>query len=139
MKSYLVQEIVQMHKDKLREMLENFTQLTADEQHLVETFGMVDINNTLIERGKKYGKFDGHARITQKIKRVMTTDTNWEELSNSQKESLEMIAHKIGRILNGDPDYIDHWVDIAGYATLVADMLAPEQLDFNDARIGGTD
>jgi hypothetical protein len=34
-----------------------------------------------------------------------------------------MIAHKIGRILNGDPDYIDSWDDIAGYAKLVADRL----------------
>ena len=34
-----------------------------------------------------------------------------------------MIAHKIGRILAGDPNHIDHWLDIAGYATLVAKEL----------------
>jgi hypothetical protein len=34
-----------------------------------------------------------------------------------------MIAHKIGRIVNGDPDHVDSWVDIAGYAQLVADEL----------------
>lgn len=34
-----------------------------------------------------------------------------------------MIAHKIGRILNGDPNYADSWIDIAGYAKLVADRL----------------
>lgn len=34
-----------------------------------------------------------------------------------------MIQHKIARILNGDPDYVDNWVDIAGYAKLVADRL----------------
>lgn len=34
-----------------------------------------------------------------------------------------MIAHKIARILNGDPDYDDSWVDIAGYATLVVKKL----------------
>jgi hypothetical protein len=34
-----------------------------------------------------------------------------------------MIAHKIGRIVNGDPRYADSWVDIAGYAKLVADRL----------------
>lgn len=32
-----------------------------------------------------------------------------------------MIAHKIGRILNGDPNYRDSWDDIAGYAKLAAD------------------
>jgi hypothetical protein len=34
-----------------------------------------------------------------------------------------MIAHMLGRILNGDPDYADSWHDIAGYAQLVADRL----------------
>lgn len=34
-----------------------------------------------------------------------------------------MIFHKIARILNGDPNYADSWVDIAGYAKLVADEL----------------
>ena len=34
-----------------------------------------------------------------------------------------MIVTKIARIVNGSPDKVDHWVDIAGYATLVADRL----------------
>lgn len=34
-----------------------------------------------------------------------------------------MIAHKLGRIINGDPNYSDSWHDIAGYAKLVADRL----------------
>jgi hypothetical protein len=36
---------------------------------------------------------------------------------------LDMICHKIGRIINGDPDYADSWHDIAGYAQLVANRL----------------
>lgn len=34
---------------------------------------------------------------------------------------LEMIAHKVGRILAGNPHFEDHWADIAGYARLSAD------------------
>lgn len=34
-----------------------------------------------------------------------------------------MIAVKIARILVGDCNHPDHWHDIAGYATLVADRL----------------
>ena len=34
-----------------------------------------------------------------------------------------MIAHKIGRILAGDPSFQDHWADIAGYATLIINPL----------------
>jgi len=81
------------------------------------------IQNTLEERGNKYGPFTGHARITQNIKEVMSCGTNWHTLSCDKKESLEMIAHKIGRILNGDPNYADSWVDIAGYAQLVVNNL----------------
>lgn len=78
---------------------------------------------TLTERGSRYGKFTGHSFITQELKRQMQKTTKWVALADDQKESLEMIAHKIGRILNGDPNYADSWVDIAGYAKLVADRL----------------
>ena len=84
---------------------------------------MTNITTTLNERGSRYGEFTSHARITQKLKEVMRDDTNWYYLTDDQKESLEMVAHKIGRILNGDPDYDDSWVDIAGYTTLVAERL----------------
>ena len=53
----------------------------------------------------------------------MQATDRWLNLADDQREALEMIAHKIGRILNGDPDYDDSWVDIAGYAQLVADRL----------------
>lgn len=85
---------------------------------------MTDIAATLEQRGSRYGSFDGHARITQNLKRAMADSPNWNDLADDQRETLEMVAHKIGRILNGDPDYDDSWVDIAGYAKLVADRLS---------------
>lgn len=87
---------------------------------------MTDIAATLAERGNRYGSFDEHARITQNIKRAMQDSPNWANLAPDQKEALEMTAHKIGRILNGDPDYDDSWIDIAGYTKLVADRLTPD-------------
>ena len=84
-----------------------------------------DVNITLDERGKRYGPFTGHAHITQAIKAAMHDTPKWATLAPDQTEALEMIAHKIGRILNGDPDYADSWVDIAGYATLVVNRLEP--------------
>jgi hypothetical protein len=53
----------------------------------------------------------------------MRSGPNWESLDADMKEALEMNAHKISRILCGDPNYDDSWVDIAGYATRVADRL----------------
>ena len=84
---------------------------------------MSDINATLNERGSRYGSFASHALITQNLKEVMKNSPNWDVLDPGQKEALEMVAHKIGRILNGDPNYDDSWVDIAGYTTLVANDL----------------
>lgn len=82
------------------------------------------IHEVLQERGKRYGDFKGHAEITQALKEVMRSTPNWYNLTVSQKESLEMMAHKVGRILNGDPSYKDSWVDIVGYTQLVVDQLA---------------
>lgn len=84
------------------------------------------LDKTLKERGARYGSFAGHARITQNIKRIIATGESYSRLDNSQREALEMIAHKIGRIVNGDPDYPDSWHDIAGYAKLVEDELLQE-------------
>lgn len=88
---------------------------------------MNNIDNTLAERGSRYGAFEGHADITQSLKAVMQSTPNWDLLKPDQKEALDMTAHKIGRILNGDPDYIDSWHDIVGYTRLVEQRLEREQ------------
>lgn len=85
----------------------------------------VGIDATLVERGSRYGDFVEHARITQNIKRAMQDSPNWNKLADDQKEALEMLAHKVGRILNGDPNYADSWTDIIGYARLVEKRLLP--------------
>jgi hypothetical protein len=84
-----------------------------------------DINQTLNERGSRYGTFVGHAKVTQQLKTVIqyALVERDKSLVEDQQEALDMICHKIGRIVNGDPDYADSWIDIAGYAKLVADRL----------------
>lgn len=81
------------------------------------------IDSTLAERGNRYGDFREHARITQNIKDAMRQESGWANLTADKRECLEMLAHKIGRILNGDPEYKDSWHDIVGYAKLVDDSL----------------
>lgn len=87
---------------------------------------MSDVNETLKNRGARYGSFDKHAAITQALKATLQACKGWDPLNPSQKEALEMIAHKMGRILNGDPNYADSWHDIAGYATLVENQIQVE-------------
>jgi len=77
----------------------------------------------LDERAKNYGPFKDMAAITQSFKKILHTAPSWKNMQADQQESLEMIVHKIARILNGQPDYADSWVDIAGYAKLVSERL----------------
>lgn len=80
----------------------------------------------ITERGSRYGKFKDGADIMQSLKDTMRDVDGWNNLTASQKEALDMIQHKIGRILNGDPTYDDSWKDIASYATLIVNELNGE-------------
>ena len=83
---------------------------------------MADETDALLnERGKTHGDFNDHARITQALKDRILDEPGWENLNDCQREALDMIFHKIGRILAGNPNFRDHWDDIAGYARLVSD------------------
>lgn len=84
---------------------------------------MADIGKVLEERGSRYGEFKNHAEIAQGLKHEMHVSPGWNRLDPDMKEALEMVQHKIARILNGDPQYLDNWVDGAGYFKLVADRL----------------
>jgi len=103
------------------------TEMFADVEHVSVPASVTTdtIDAVLDERGSRYGKFESHAEITQTLKREAARylTRQRKELSFDQQEALDMIFHKIGRIINGDPDYADSWVDIAGYAKLVADRL----------------
>lgn len=91
---------------------------------------MSNIADTLTERGTRYGDFKGHAEVTQKLKGVVTEELakRNKTLAPDQYEALDMVFHKVGRIINGDPDYADSWHDIAGYAKLIDDRLVRDQL-----------
>lgn len=81
----------------------------------------MDTTELLVERAKTHGDYALHADLTQNLKIALHSAPNWLTLNAMQREALEMIAHKIGRVLAGRSDFKDHWDDIAGYAKLVAD------------------
>ncbi len=84
-----------------------------------------NVDAILDARGSRYGNFLDHARVTYKLKEVARNfaEEKGKTFAVDQCEAMDMIFHKIGRILNGDPNYADSWIDIAGYAKLVADRL----------------
>jgi len=101
------------------------------------------IDSLLAERGATHGAFADHARITQRLKAVIEEElrlckgdlnpmidgrariTVNEEWNFIISESIDMILHKLGRIVAGDATHRDHFADIAGYAQLVVNAFDP--------------
>lgn len=83
----------------------------------------MNVQETLAERGNRYGDFSDHAVIAQNLQDAMRNTSGWHNLDATKKQALTVITDKIARILNGDPEYADNWHDIQGYARLVEERL----------------
>lgn len=83
----------------------------------------MNTKDILNERGKTHGDFTDNARVSQELKDVLKAHPRYHALTAVQAESLDMICHKIARIIAGNPNFEDHWADLAGYATLVIERL----------------
>lgn len=81
------------------------------------------VRKILNDRENRYGNYSEVSNISQNLKHVMRQHPNWNSLYPFQRESLDMISNKIARIINGDKDYDDSWIDISGYAELVTDRI----------------
>jgi len=81
---------------------------------------MASTEELLSERQTTHGSFPENAMVSQAIKRLFRNCPNYQGLNDIQKEGLDRISLKLGRILGGNPNVKDHWDDIAGYATLVS-------------------
>ena len=87
----------------------------------------MSIEETLAQRQRTHGDFGSHAAVSQAMKNAMRQSHGWGGLSDDKKEALEMLAHKIARILNGNPNTHDHWHDIEGYSHLVSSKLKEKE------------
>ncbi|QRE00547.1 hypothetical protein [Burkholderia phage BCSR129] len=88
--------------------------------------GATNLENIMQQRGSQYGDFTLQAALAQHLKQVIYG--HCEQVGNQAMnavhcEAMDMIAHKISRIANGNPNNPDSWRDIAGYAMLVADRI----------------
>ena len=84
------------------------------------------VDETLEERGKRYGKFSDVAQKTQDLQEAFWEGVEYQKIMTIpafQSVAVDMILHKLARIAIGDSNYIDNWLDIAGYAQLVVDKL----------------
>ena len=83
----------------------------------------MNIQDTLNERGERYGEFRDVANTTQGMMDFVRNGRSSYELTTAQQEALHMICNKIARIVNGDPSYDDNWRDICGYSQLILNEL----------------
>jgi hypothetical protein len=90
----------------------------------------LNVNTLLQERAQSYGTFVSLAKTAQEFKSVLYRElgSRNKRLADDQAEALDMILHKIARIINGNADHVDSWADIAGYSTLVAERLQGRSL-----------
>lgn len=89
---------------------------------------MSKVEKTLKERAKNYGdSFLEQAKISQSIKKIMRESPQWEIMQDDQKESLEMIATKLSRLLYGNCNHVDSYHDIAGYSALIENRITEKR------------
>ena len=83
------------------------------------------VGKVLDARAEQYGSFMQSSDTVIRIKGIMhnAVARNEVHLYPDQLQALDMIATKISRIVHGNPNHLDSWIDIAGYATLVADRI----------------
>jgi hypothetical protein len=84
---------------------------------------MSKISETLKDRGSRYGSMEGNAKVAQGLLRVIEQAPTFDQWSDCHKETVHMIFHKIARMCNGDPNYVDNVHDIVGYGKLLEDHL----------------
>ena len=81
------------------------------------------VADILVQRRGTHGDFSTNAAVTQGIMRLLATGPSWNLLSDVHVEGLHMIAHKMTRVVCGDPSEPDHFLDVSGYARLVVKHL----------------
>ena len=75
--------------------------------------------STIAARQSTHGIFSENTKFIQAAKDLARQGPNWATMPAYQREAVDMLMHKIGRILYGDPSHLDHWVDISGYSDRV--------------------
>ena len=73
------------------------------------------------ERHTTHGDFSANARVSQELKATIHCENA--DMTDVQKEAIDMICMKLSRIASGHANFADHWCDIQGYAQLVLDEI----------------
>lgn len=86
---------------------------------------MADIDQILAERGSNYGDWGLECRMNEIITETLATGEGWNQMAATQREAMRRLVVKMVRIANGNPDHLDSWKDLEGYARLGQWKFAP--------------
>lgn len=75
------------------------------------------------DRNNTHGDYEVQAALSQKQKDLLRSAPGWDALSAEQKETLDMVCVKMSRVLCGNANEPDHWLDMMGYVKLVHNQL----------------
>lgn len=86
------------------------------------------VDATLAERQSTYGNFEDVAFVTENIMSILAQVrvNGLNDLPNTHRMALYMIASKMARIVNGDFNHLDSWHDIGGYSKLIEKLIKGE-------------
>ena len=102
---------------------------TLNDQYAeIEQVRQQTIEATLAERQSQYGCYEDVAFVTENIMSILAQVrvNGLNDLPNTHRMALYMIASKMARIVNGDFNHLDSWHDIGGYAKLVEKLIDGE-------------
>lgn len=117
--------------DEVKYMNENGQgrlQSLNDQYEEIEQVGQQTIEATLAERQSTYGNFEDVAFVTENIMSILAKVrvNGLDDLPNTHRMALYMIASKMARIVNGDFNHLDSWHDIGGYSKLIEKLIKGE-------------
>lgn len=78
----------------------------------------METEELVAKRRETHGNWTMQAKCARDFKNLLDKWDRNKILTPSQREALDMIAVKMSRIIVGNPNFPDHWQDIAGYARL---------------------
>lgn len=87
-----------------------------------KTESVQDLPESVPDRQATHGDYASYCHAVAAISAAVGC-SQVKPLGHVADESLSMIIRKVARITTGDPNFVDHWLDIAGYATRMAEHL----------------
>lgn len=77
------------------------------------------LKEVLNQRQKTHGEFSEVSKTYSDFIKILERTGFFDKCEDYHRLAIDVIFQKLARILNGDMNFYDHWVDICGYSELV--------------------